>query len=264
ALNNEVECLICVFVCLGFFTGDGHPKESSPFINSSAASDMEKSQQYDGKSMALFEEEIDTSPMVSSLLSSLANYSNLPTGSKEHEEAENNEEGSRPSKKPVKAPQLGTLMGVYLPCIQNIFGVILFLRMTWMVGIGGVFGSFIIVFMCCSTTMLTAISMSAIATNGVVPAGGSYYMISRSLGPEFGGAVGICFYLGTTFAGAMYILGCIEILSVESHPMWILKFQPPTPIATSWLTSPASLPYWWGFISLLLQVTSLFFSYLKA
>uniref|UniRef100_A0A8D0A7F5 Solute carrier family 12 member 5b n=1 Tax=Sander lucioperca TaxID=283035 RepID=A0A8D0A7F5_SANLU len=185
---------------------------------SSAASDTDKSQQYDGKNMALFEEEMDTSPMVSSLLSSLANYSNLPTGSKEHEEAENNEEGARPSKKPVKAPQLGTLMGVYLPCIQNIFGVILFLRMTWMVGIGGVLGSFVIVFMCCSTTMLTAISMSAIATNGVVPAGGSYYMISRSLGPEFGGAVGICFYLGTTFAGAMYILGCIEILLIYIVP----------------------------------------------
>lgn len=48
-----------------------------------------------------------------------------------------------------------------------------------------------------------------------LPAGGSYYMISRSLGPEFGGAVGICFYLGTTYAGAMYILGCIEILLVR-------------------------------------------------
>uniref|UniRef100_A0A6Q2WY59 Solute carrier family 12 member 5b n=1 Tax=Esox lucius TaxID=8010 RepID=A0A6Q2WY59_ESOLU len=189
--------------------GDGNPKESSPFINSSSASDVEKSQQYDGKNMALFEEEMDNSPMVSSILSSLANYSNLPQGSKEHEEAEN-EEGA--------APSLGTLMGVYLPCIQNIFGVILFLRMTWMVGIGGVFGSFFIVFMCCSTTMLTAISMSAIATNGVVPAGGSYYMISRSLGPEFGGAVGICFYLGTTFAGAMYILGAIELLLVYILP----------------------------------------------
>uniref|UniRef100_A0AAQ4R8L2 Solute carrier family 12 member 5b n=1 Tax=Gasterosteus aculeatus aculeatus TaxID=481459 RepID=A0AAQ4R8L2_GASAC len=192
---------------------DGNPRESSPFINSGAATSADKSLQYDGKNMALFEEEMDTSPMVSSLLSSLANYTNLPTGSKEHEEAENNEEGARPSKKP-----LGTLMGVYLPCIQNIFGVILFLRMTWMVGVGGVFGSFIIVFMCCSTTMLTAISMSAIATNGVVPAGGSYYMISRSLGPEFGGAVGICFYLGTTFAGAMYILGCIEILLIYIIP----------------------------------------------
>lgn len=121
-------------------SGDGNPKESSPFINSSAASDAEKSQQYDGKNMALFEvrtdwqecgccssclvkirlweqtrcvslcvcvsqEEMDTSPMVSSLLSSLANYSNLPTGSKEHEEAENNEEGARPTKKPVKVDQ---------------------------------------------------------------------------------------------------------------------------------------------------------------
>uniref|UniRef100_A0A8C5GP42 Solute carrier family 12 member 5-like n=1 Tax=Gouania willdenowi TaxID=441366 RepID=A0A8C5GP42_GOUWI len=208
--NWSVPC-VCVFL-----PGDSNPKESSPFINSSDAA-AEKSQQYDRKNMDLFEEEMETSPMVSSLLSSLANYSNLPQGSKEHEEGENNEaESSR--KKPVKAPQLGTLMGVYLPCIQNIFGVILFLRMTWLVGIGGVVGTFVIVFMCCTTTMLTAISMSAIATNGVVPAGGSYYMISRSLGPEFGGAVGICFYLGTTFAGAMYILGAIELLLIYIVP----------------------------------------------
>ena len=67
-----------------------------------------------------------------------------------------------------------------------------------------------------SQTMLTAISMSAIATNGVVPAGGPYFMISRNLGPEFGGSIGLLFYIGTTFAASMYIVGGIEILVVSS------------------------------------------------
>ncbi|XP_067856848.1 solute carrier family 12 member 7-like isoform X4 [Heptranchias perlo] len=186
--------------------GDGVPKESSPFLNST---DIDKGILYEGKNMALFEEEMDRNPMVSSLLNRLANYTNLTQGVREHEEAENNE---GPKKKEIKAPRMGTFIGVYLPCLQNILGVILFLRLTWIVGAAGIFGSFWIVFICCACTLLTAISMSAIATNGVVPAGGSYYMISRSLGPEFGGAVGLCFYLGTTFAGAMYILGTIEIL----------------------------------------------------
>ncbi|XP_014884134.1 solute carrier family 12 member 7 isoform X4 [Poecilia latipinna] len=186
-------------------TGDGVPKENSPFINS-AENDKNN---YDGTNMALFEEEMDRHPMVSSLLDKLANYTNLSQGAQEHEEADE-EEGTK--KKTVKSPQMGTIMGVYLPCLQNILGVILFLRLTWIVGTAGILESLAIVGLCCSCTMLTAISMSAIATNGVVPAGGSYYMISRSLGPEFGGAVGLCFYLGTTFAGAMYILGTIEIL----------------------------------------------------
>ena len=57
--------------------------------------------------------------------------------------------------------------------------------------------------------------MSAIATNGVVPAGGSYFMISRSLGPQFGGSVGLIFFLGVSFAASMYIIGAIEILMVS-------------------------------------------------
>uniref|UniRef100_A0A8C8SI46 Solute carrier family 12 member 7 n=1 Tax=Pelusios castaneus TaxID=367368 RepID=A0A8C8SI46_9SAUR len=189
--------------------GDGIPKESSPFINSA---EMDRGNIYEGKNMALFEEEMDSNPMVSSLLNKLANYTNLTQGVVEHEADEDSK------RKEIKAPCMGTFIGVYLPCLQNILGVILFLRLTWIVGTAGVLESFIIVFMCCACTMLTAISMSAIATNGVVPAGGSYYMISRSLGPEFGGAVGLCFYLGTTFAGAMYILGTIEILLTYISP----------------------------------------------
>ncbi|KAM4639452.1 solute carrier family 12 member 4 isoform 5-T8 [Amazona ochrocephala] len=186
--------------------GHGNHKENSPFLNSSEAG---KGGDYYDRNLALFEEELDIRPKVSSLLGKLVNYTNLTQGVKEHEEAESTD-GSK--KKVSKSPSMGTLMGVYLPCMQNIFGVILFLRLTWMVGMAGVLQSFLIVLLCCCCTMLTTISMSAIATNGVVPAGGSYFMISRSLGPEFGGAVGLCFYLGTTFAGAMYILGAIEIL----------------------------------------------------
>ncbi|KAM6989504.1 solute carrier family 12 member 7-like isoform 2-T2 [Tautogolabrus adspersus] len=185
--------------------------ESSPFINSDGDGDY----YYDGKNMALFEEEMDSTPMVSSFLNKLANYTNLTQGVREHEEAEYEDGIQRVA---VMVPQMGTFIGVYLPCMQNILGVILFLRLTWIVGTAGILGSFAIVSMCCVCTLLTAISMSAIATNGVVPAGGSYYMISRSLGPEFGGAVGLCFYLGTTFAGSLYILGTIEILLLYIVP----------------------------------------------
>ncbi|XP_066231129.1 solute carrier family 12 member 7 isoform X5 [Saccopteryx leptura] len=189
--------------------GDGQSRENIPIMNNG---DMERESFFEGKNMALFEEEMDSNPMVSSLLNKLANYTNLSQGVVEHEE----DEDSR--RREVKSPGMGTFIGVYLPCLQNILGVILFLRFSWIVGVAGVMESFLIVSMCCTCTMLTAISMSAIATNGMVPAGGSYYMISRSLGPEFGGAVGLCFYLGTTFAGAMYILGTIEIFLTYISP----------------------------------------------
>ncbi|KAL4642195.1 solute carrier family 12 member 4 [Arapaima gigas] len=194
--------------------GHGNHKEDSPFLNSYDSS-AKRSDYYD-RNLALFEEELDIRPKVSSLLSRLVSYTNITQGAKEHEEAESAESSRRSI---PKSPNMGTLMGVYLPCLQNIFGVILFLRLTWIVGTAGVVQSFLIVLMCCSCTMLTAISMSAIATNGVVPAGGAYFMISRSLGPEFGGAVGLCFYLGTTFAAAMYILGAIEIFLTYIIPL---------------------------------------------
>ncbi|XP_034237314.1 solute carrier family 12 member 4 isoform X3 [Thrips palmi] len=180
--------------------GDG--TDDHPFV-----SDKEKMSGYE-TNLYLYQEEMEDRPRVSTLINSLANYSNTiqPTP-------------ADPDAKPSQAgASMGTLMGVYLPCIQNIFGVILFIRLTWVVGTAGAIAGFMIVLTCCCVTMLTAISMSAIATNGVVPAGGSYFMISRSLGPEFGGAVGMLFYIGTTLAAAMYIVGAVEIVLTYMAP----------------------------------------------
>ncbi|XP_055692183.1 solute carrier family 12 member 4 isoform X4 [Lutzomyia longipalpis] len=184
----------------------GDATDEQPFVGNN-----EKSTHYD-TNLYLYSEEIDTRPRISTLISSLANYSNtIPAAS----EAD--------SKPPPPSARMGTLIGVYLPCIQNIFGVILFIRLTWVVGTAGAIFGFLIVLTCCCVTMLTAISMSAIATNGVVPAGGSYFMISRSLGPEFGGAVGMLFYTGTTLAAAMYIVGAVEIVLTYMAP-WLSIF----------------------------------------
>ncbi|VDM48306.1 unnamed protein product [Toxocara canis] len=122
------------------------------------------------------------------------------------------------SKATKKVAQMGTIIGVILPCMQNIFGVLFFIRLTWIIGTAGIVQAFFVVFTCCSVTFLTSISLSAIATNGVVPGGGPYYMISRNLGPELGGAVGILFFLGTTVAASMYITGAVEILILYLLP----------------------------------------------
>lgn len=113
---------------------------------------------------------------------------------------------------------LGTFFGVFLPCCQNIVGVIYFVRFPWIVGSGGILHVCGIVAMCNLISICTALSMSAIATNGRVTAGGTYFMISRALGPTFGGAVGILFYLGTSVSVAMYYIGTVEVLMTNIVP----------------------------------------------
>ncbi|VDD87242.1 unnamed protein product [Enterobius vermicularis] len=119
-----------------------------------------------------------------------------------------------------KKADLGVMLGVYLPTIQHILGVTMFIRLFWVVGIAGVGQTFFLLFLCCLCTLLTSISLSAVATNGVIESGGAYFMISRNLGPEFGSAVGILFYLANTVAASMYLVGGVEILLLYLCP-WL-------------------------------------------
>jgi amino acid transporter len=89
--------------------------------------------------------------------------------------------------------------------------------MSAIVGEAGVGHAFLILFSCTSTTFLTVLSMSAIVTNGKIRTGGVYYMVSRSLGPASGGAIGILYYLATTFSASMSILGAVEAFMITSN-----------------------------------------------
>ncbi|KAH8494108.1 hypothetical protein Peur_061140 [Populus x canadensis] len=106
--------------------------------------------------------------------------------------------------------KLGTLMGVFVPCLQNILGIIYYIRFSWIVGMAGIGESLVLVAFCGLCTFLTGISLSAIATNGAMKGGGPYYLIGRALGPEIGVSIGLCFFLGNAVAGALYVLGAVE------------------------------------------------------
>ncbi|MEM6449489.1 MAG: amino acid permease [Cyanobacteria bacterium P01_D01_bin.105] len=109
-----------------------------------------------------------------------------------------------------EATGLGTFGGVFTPSILTILGVIMYLRFGWVVGQVGLYLTLLIVTIATSITFLTALSISAIATDKVVRAGGAYYMISRSLGIETGGAVGIPLYFAQALSVALYTIGFAE------------------------------------------------------
>ena len=116
----------------------------------------------------------------------------------------------RPPNDPAVRSKFGVFGGVFTPCTLTILGVIMFLRFGQVVGNAGMQYAVQIVLLASALTFLTAISLSAIVTNTQVKGGGAYYLISRSLGIEFGGAVGLVFYVAQAIAVAMYVVGFSE------------------------------------------------------
>jgi amino acid transporter len=118
----------------------------------------------------------------------------------------------RPHKE-LSTGTLGTFTGVFTPSILTILGIILFMRLGYVVGSAGLLQALVIIAMANSISVLTTFSLSAIATNFRVRGGGDYYLISRTLGVEFGGAIGAVLFLAQSVSIAFYAIGFGEVIS---------------------------------------------------
>lgn len=130
----------------------------------------------------------------------------------------------RSSAPALPAKRFGTFLGVYTPSVLTILGVMMYLRFGWVVGNAGMPLALVIVLAASSITFVTGLSASAVATNMRVGVGGEYYMVSRSLGPELGGAIGIPLFLCRTLSLTLYAFGLAESLAFLWPSTW---GQPP-------------------------------------
>uniref|UniRef100_A0A8C8JQ38 Solute carrier family 12 member 9 n=1 Tax=Oncorhynchus tshawytscha TaxID=74940 RepID=A0A8C8JQ38_ONCTS len=112
---------------------------------------------------------------------------------------------SRPKK-------LSTFFGVVIPTLLSMFSVVVFLRIGFVVGQCGLYQAIAMFLVAYFIISMTVLSVCAISTNGALDAGGAYYMISRALGPEFGGSLGVMFFLANVCSSALYILGLVEAI----------------------------------------------------
>ncbi|KAK4127543.1 hypothetical protein N657DRAFT_564624 [Parathielavia appendiculata] len=114
-----------------------------------------------------------------------------------------------------KRNKLGTVSGVYIPVCLNIISILMFLRFGLILGQVGLLGMLGLLLIAYIVDFVTTLSLSAIASNGEVKGGGAYYLISRSLGPEFGGSIGLLFYLAQVLNTALNVVGLIDCFKLN-------------------------------------------------
>ncbi len=118
--------------------------------------------------------------------------------------------------------KLGTFAGVFTPSILTILGIILFLRLGYVVGAAGFGRVLLIMIIANGISILTSMSLSAVATNIQVKGGGDYYLISRTLGVQFGGSLGLVLFLAQSVSIAFYTIGFGEAMVALLPPLtWI-------------------------------------------
>ena len=133
--------------------------------------------------------------------------------------------------------KFGTFLGVFLPSLLTVLGLILFLRFGWVLGNLGLGLTLVAVILAHSITFITGLSASSIATNMDMGAGGAYFLVSRSLGIETGGAIGVAFYISRTLSLTFYAFGFVEAVLL----FWPASWGPIPPYAPPLITAAVIL-----------------------
>jgi len=110
----------------------------------------------------------------------------------------------------AKAKKFGAFGGVFTPSILTILGVIMYLRLPWIIGQAGLWATLGIIIVAHIISLSTGLSVASVATDKKVETGGSYYIISRSLGLPIGGTLGIALFVGLSFSVSLYLIGFSE------------------------------------------------------
>jgi potassium/chloride transporter 9 len=165
----------------------------------------------------------------------------VPSNHRHHENKQRMEKTHMPKVGSVPRPiggteKMGTFSGVFVPTSLNVLSILMFLRFGFILGQAGVLGMFGMLAAAYLINLVTTMSISAIASNGTVRGGGAYYLISRSLGPEFGGSIGIVFYMGFVFNTGMNAVGLVDCLNQNFGS-----------VAGNWATFLIE-GYWWQYL----------------
>ncbi|HZL08923.1 MAG TPA: amino acid permease [Prolixibacteraceae bacterium] len=111
----------------------------------------------------------------------------------------------------AKAKKFGAFGGVFTPSILTLLGVIMYLRLPWIVGQAGLWATLGIILVAHIISGSTGLSVASIATDKKVETGGTYYIISRSLGLPIGGTLGWALFVGLSFSVSLYLIGFAEV-----------------------------------------------------